>query len=159
MTNNLTFGEWTTRIKDPKHFDELYLKFREFMVKNRDDKDKKFYITFYEYTPENWKEKTLRQLKYLHGLVLKGLQEAFKGTGELDQNPTLNRTKKELKRVCGWGEHIICECKNLNYFKEDSFRDASKPELAKIIDTGIQLCAERGVVVPDPQRGDEYFEQ
>lgn len=150
----LRFGEYTTKIKDPEHFEELAKRFKALISTAEQGK---YYITFYEYAPENFKEKTLRQLKYLHGIVLKGLQEAFRSTGELDLNPTEIRVKKELKRFCGWGEEINCECKNLRYFKEDSFRDASKPELAKIIDTAIQLAAERGVVIPDPIIAESEF--
>ncbi len=148
--NKLHFGEYTAELSELAKFDKITQRIRENITKG-----KKLWLTVYEYNPEPSAPKTLNQLRYLHGIVFKGMQEAYKQTGEF--NPTKEWCKRKIKSECGWGETFVCECKNKMIFQEKSFKEATKEELVAIIETAIQLCAERGVEIPEPKKAEEYF--
>jgi hypothetical protein len=89
--------------------------------------------------------KTLPQIRYIHAAVLKGLARALDDTGEMRFSE--EGAKLWLKQFCQFGQYYKLKGTNEAVFVPRSFKDASKEEMIRLIDTAIQEAAERGTVI------------
>jgi len=93
--------------------------------------------------------KTNKQLRYLHKIIDKYLTQVLFDTGNIDVNSE-KLAKLFIKERCGFGEKNIFKFKGeiKERFIDKSFADASKEEIAQMIEVVIKICAIQGVFIP-----------
>jgi hypothetical protein len=100
--------------------------------------------------------KTTQQLRYLHDIITDYLMPVLFDSGNIEVR-NVESAKVWIKEHCGYYEEKTMKFKGKDKVVKvyKSFRDCEKPEMSKIIDAIVRVCAFVGVVIPEPNQQGE----
>lgn len=114
--------------------------------------DKKPDLTIEVTLDNNWEMKSTKQLRYLHGIVLRLMIEPLHEAG-LIELPELEYAKRWLKFEMQYFDIKTITKNGIPYtaIEWKSFEDAKKDEMVNIIEFALRKAAEMDLIIPDPK--------